>query len=172
MRHTAERLSVGRRGGVIATIVSGGQTGADRSAWDVALELGIAIGGWIPRGRRAEDGLVPERYEGLAETDSASYESRTKRNVRDSDATLIFAFGPPTGGTALTEEVAHQLGKPVLTVDLERCSLEESVAAVRDWLSRTRPRVLNVAGPRLSQEPRIAEATSGVLRQALRGTSS
>ncbi len=41
-------------------IVSGGQTGVDRAALDVALELGLPCGGWCPKGRRAEDGPIPE----------------------------------------------------------------------------------------------------------------
>ena len=85
---------------MIDKIVSGGQTGADRAALDVALELGLSTGGWIPRGRRAEDGAIPERYEELVESDSESYERRTELNVRDSDATVVFSFGPPTGGSA------------------------------------------------------------------------
>jgi Circularly permutated YpsA SLOG family len=43
----------------VERIVSGGQTGADRAALDTARELGIATGGWVPRGRRAEDGAIP-----------------------------------------------------------------------------------------------------------------
>src|SRR4051812_33030942 len=43
-------------------IVSGGQTGVDRAALDVALEHGIDCGGWCPQGRKAEDGPIPDRY--------------------------------------------------------------------------------------------------------------
>jgi hypothetical protein len=81
---------------LIAKIVSGGQTGADRAALDVAIGLGIATGGWVPRGRRAEDGAVPGRYVGMDETESPDYAERTRLNVRDSDATLILAFGRPS----------------------------------------------------------------------------
>ncbi len=70
-------------------IVSGGQTGVDRAAWDVAIELGLPIGGWVPKGRRAEDGVIPERYTGLREAESADPAVRTALNVRDSDATRI-----------------------------------------------------------------------------------
>lgn len=149
-------------------IISGGQTGADRAALDVALELHLATGGWVPRGRRAEDGVVPERYQGLVETDSAAYECRTELNVRDADATVIFAFGPLTGGSARTATLARSLGKPVLVLDLEHRSEDLAIAQLRAWFAQTRPKVLNVAGPRLSAEPRIAEATASVLRQALR----
>ncbi len=153
---------------MIEKIVSGGQTGADRAALDVALELGLSTGGWIPRGRRAEDGAIPERYEELVESDSESYERRTELNVRDSDATVVFSFGPPTGGSALTVRLAHSLGKPLLSLDLERSTADEAIARLRMWLSEARPRVLNVAGPRLSHEPRIAQATAMILRRAIR----
>ena len=64
-------------------IVSGGQTGVDRAALDVAIAIGIEHGGWCPAGRLAEDGSVPSRYE-LRETDSAEYPVRTELNVIDS----------------------------------------------------------------------------------------
>ena len=73
---------------MVDKVVSGGQTGADRAALEVARELGLATGGWVPRGRLAEDGVIPERYEGLRETASEDVACRTKRNVRDADATV------------------------------------------------------------------------------------
>jgi hypothetical protein len=159
---------LGIGGIVIEKIISGGQTGADRAALDVAIGLGIATGGWVPRGRRAEDGPVPHRYEGIVEADSGSYENRTQLNVRDSDATVVFSFGPPSGGTALTATVAQSLGKPLLALDLERLTIDEAIARLRTWLAQAQPRVMNVAGPRLSHEPRIAEVTALILRGAIR----
>ena len=153
---------------MIEKIVSGGQTGADRAGLDVALELGLAIGGWIPRGRRAEAGEVPRRYAGLREAESNSYAERTELNVRDSDATLVLAFGAPTGGSAITVQAAGAQGRPCLVVDLERDSVEEAIARVRHWLAETRPRVLNVAGPRASQQPEILQAAREILLGALR----
>ena len=47
---------------VVSRIVSGGQTGADRAALDVAIALAIPHGGWCPLGRRAEDGPLDQRY--------------------------------------------------------------------------------------------------------------
>ena len=149
-------------------IVSGGQTGVDRAALDTAIELGFDTGGWIPRGRRAEDGGVPERYAGLVETPSASYAQRTEWNVRDSDATLVICFGAPSGGTARTVEFAASLGRPCLLLDLDRGERDERVRTLSRWLAGQRPRVLNVAGPRASAEPRIVEATRQVLGAALR----
>jgi hypothetical protein len=132
-------------------VVSGGQTGVDRAALDVAIALGIAHGGWCPRGRRAEDGVIPERYR-LREHASADYAARTEQNVVDSDATLIVARGEPTGGTALTRDLALRHGKPHLVVDLD---VPQDPAAVRDWIGAHHVRTLNVAGPRESQQPGV-----------------
>ena len=54
-------------------IVSGGQTGVDRAALNVGLALGLPVGGWCPKGRRAEDGVIPDRYP-LMETPEADYD--------------------------------------------------------------------------------------------------
>ena len=54
---------------LIKKIVSGGQTGVDIAALDVALELKITCGGWCPRGRISEVGRIPDKYP-LKETKS------------------------------------------------------------------------------------------------------
>lgn len=156
-----------REGIALEKIVSGGQTGADRAALDVAMTLGLATGGWVPRGRRAEDGRIPARYAGLRETDTEAYEHRTALNVRDSDATLIFSFGEPSGGTALTLKLARSSGKPHLVIDLEAMSVSEAAATLRDWLATHAVRVLNVAGSRASGEPRMVASVTAVLSEAL-----
>src|SRR3954465_11888189 len=96
------------------SIISGGQTGADRAALDFAIAHGLPHGGWCPRGRRAEDGAIPPQYL-LEETTQTHYAQRTRRNIRESDATLIFSIRPVVkGGTRLTMELARHLEKPVL----------------------------------------------------------
>jgi hypothetical protein len=145
------------------TILSGGQTGVDRAALDVALERGLPCGGWCPAGRWAEDGPVPARYP-LRETLSADPAERTEWNVRDADATLVVAGEDGSAGTALTGEVARRLGRPVWRV------AEGAVpdpAAFRGWLDRHRVRVLNVAGPRESESPGVGERTRVLLRALL-----
>jgi hypothetical protein len=130
----------------VVRIVSGGQTGVDRAALDVALTLGIPCGGWVPRGRRAEDGRVPRRYP-MRECASSAYEVRTRLNVRDSDATLVLTRGRPSGGTLLTMHLAGQLTRPCLLVDLDA---PPEPAAIGEWLRTNEVKVLNVAGPRES----------------------
>jgi hypothetical protein len=157
------------------TIVSGGQTGADRAALDFAIEHGMAHGGWCPRGRLAEDGAIAGRYQ-LRETPLRRYAERTEWNVRDSDATVVFTVARTvSGGTSLTLACARRLGKPVLHLS------RDSVTAVRGeadgigmaagmleaFLDENDVRVLNVAGPRATQQPAIGDFVRGVLRRAL-----
>jgi hypothetical protein len=85
---------------MLTKIISGGQTGADRAALDAAIEYGVPHGGWIPKGRRTEDGRLPDRYI-LQETSNIGYPQRTKLNILDSDGTLIFSHGKLTGGICL-----------------------------------------------------------------------
>jgi hypothetical protein len=147
------------------TIVSGGQTGVDRAALDVAISLGLRHGGWCPAGRWAEDGAIPSIYQ-LEETPSSNPEVRTERNVIDSDGTLILARGKLTGGTAYTRACAEECSRPFLVVDLANpCSPEE----VRRWLLKNKIRRLNVAGPRESVAPGIYEEAKGFLQRVLCG---
>jgi hypothetical protein len=144
-------------------ILSGGQTGVDRAALDVAQELGLPRGGWCPHGRRAEDGPIPECYP-LKETASSRYPPRTACNVRDSDGTLVLTHGPPDRGTALTIRLAERYRKPCLVLDLAD---EPDPGEVRGWLAAHGLRVLNIAGPRESSQPGIYRQARVFLRTAL-----
>jgi hypothetical protein len=154
---------------VIRKIISGGQTGADRAAFDAALALGLPIGGWVPKGRKAEDGVIPAHYSNLRETDTDDYESRTRLNVREADATLILSHGPLTGGSQLTESVARTLGKPFLHVNLTPLSIADAVDTIRVWLSDLGGEMLNVAGPRASNDPLIYDKTREIVTRLIRG---
>ena len=141
------------------TIISGGQTGVDRAALDVALQLGIACGGWCPAGRSAEDGRIPDRYP-LAETPAADPAQRTARNVRESDGTLILADMPLAGGTEYSAEVAQRLGKPLLIVPPDAGQAPDVAA----WLANRTIRILNIAGPRESEVPGVYARVANFLR--------
>ena len=154
-----------RRPGHIA-IVSGGQTGVDRAALEAARRAGVEHGGWCPRGRGAEDGIIPPMYP-LRETPDADPAQRTAWNVRDSDATLVLSRGAPRGGTALAVSHATALGRPLLVLDLERQPRAEEVLR---WLRASAAARLNVAGPRESEAPGIhaqALALLGAVLDAL-----
>ena len=165
----------------IIKIVSGGQTGADRGGLDAAIALEIAHGGWCPKGRFAEDGVIPEQYE-LEECGSKSYPRRTELNVKDSDATVIFTLGTPTGGSKKTAEFAEKHGKPCLIVD-SNGARKEAVQTVTKWLRDVTSQVsrepslfpvedsgliLNVAGSRGSKAPDLRDFVQSVMVDALR----
>lgn len=136
---------------MVLKILSGGQTGVDRAALDVALAHDIACGGWCPKGRLAEDGPLAARYP-LVETPLTTSSQRTEFNVRDADATLILCHGPLSGGTLKTAAIAQRLAKPFLVIDLAQ---ETSPDAAAEWATNHRARVLNIAGPRESEAPGI-----------------
>ena len=130
-------------------IVSGGQSGVDRGALDAALALGFACGGWCPAGRLAEDGPIPERYP-VVELAGGDYRARTRRNVQDSDGTLIIAFGAPKGGTLETLRDCRRFGRPHLLVDASAVPFRDAAARALLFVRGNSVRVLNVAGPRES----------------------
>ena len=115
-------------------IISGGQTGADRAALDAALDAKFPCGGWCPRGRRGEDGRIPARFP-LQECLSRNYAVRTRLNVVESDGTLILTRGSLSGGTALTDSIARELGKPCLVIDLVA---EFDAQPVEEWIAENR----------------------------------
>ena len=147
---------------MIERVISGGQTGVDRAALDVALKLGVPCGGWCPRGRRAEDGSLKEIYP-LQETLSSHYTQRTQWNVRDSDGTVVIYKGSLSGGSALTVELAKEQHKPCLLIDLCKGSPPEILL---DWVKRHEIRTLNVAGTRESGSAGICDEACQFLGKA------
>ena len=143
---------------MIEKIVSGGQTGADRAGLDAAIELGIPHGGWIPKGRKTEDGGLPGKYR-LKEMQTGSYEARTEQNVIDSDGTLIVSHGVLNGGSAKTRRFAKKHDRPWMHVDLEKINFFKAAMDVRNWVEENHIRILNIAGSRASKDPEIYGAT-------------
>jgi hypothetical protein len=140
----------------------------DRAALDAALERGVRIGGWIPKGRLAEDGTVPFEYTALREAGTPDYGERTRLNVRDTGATLILSWGEPRGGTQETSDVARELGRPLLLIDLAAADPTAAAARISDWLEALGEVArLNVAGPRASQAPPAYERARDILRVVL-----
>ena len=147
------------------TIISGGQTGVDRAALEWALAHGVPHGGWCPKGRLAEDGVIPPQFQ-LRETDREDYSTRTRQNVLDSDGTVIFsASATLTGGTAETAEFARELGKPLLHL-VTSAGVEDAAMRLQAFFKEHDILVLNVAGPRASQEPQTGLFVQAVLTRA------
>ena len=147
---------------MISKIISGGQTGVDRAALDIAIELGIPHGVWVPNGRKTDAGRLPAKYQ-LREMPTDSYPERTEQNVLDSDGTLIITHGALTGGSDCTRKMAEGHGKPWIHVDANRISIDAAVQLVRAWINGSKIKVLNVAGPRASKDPKIYVATKRLL---------
>jgi hypothetical protein len=140
--------------GLLNKIVSGGQTGADRAALDVAIKFNIPHGGWIAKGRRTESGPLPDFYN-LKEMATRDYPARTRQNILDSDGTVIIARGSLTGGSALTYALAQKICKWVCRINLLEQDIFEAALILYDFIIDQDIRVLNVAGPRAAQDPDI-----------------
>lgn len=144
---------------VLVRIISGGQTGVDRAALEVAKELGIATGGWAPKGWRIDGGTDPS-LEGFGprEHSSSYYPARTAANVCDADATIM--FGDVTSpGCALTVRLCQKYQKPLL--------VNPTAPFLREWLRAHGIKTLNVAGNRLRINPTAARLARQVLLEAL-----
>lgn len=144
---------------MLKKVISGGQTGVDRAGLDAASAAGIPTGGYCPKGRKAEDGTIPEKYL-LQELEAPEYHVRTEKNVVASDGTLILNKGCLSEGTKLTYDYTVSHRKPCLVVQLDVDDGTEP-AQVAGWLRGERIAVLNVAGPRESK------CSSGVYGEAL-----
>jgi len=152
---------------MILKIVSGGQSGADVAALDVALRHGFPHGGWCPQGRRSLDGRIPDRYL-LTETPSANYLQRTQWNVRDSDGTVVFTCeSEPTGGSLRTIDFARKLGRPCLHLARKSCSYDSPALRLQRFIETFGIRILNVAGSRESKAPGIYQWVSSVIDDAI-----
>ena len=137
------------------TIVSGGQTGVDRAAFDVGLAWGLSTCGWVPRGRLDEEGPIDPKYPNLRETETDDVAVRTALNVRDSDGTLMISHGPLLGGSCRAVDSARELARPLCILDLSTQSMIECVDTAEAWIREHRIVRLNVGGPRHSEDPEI-----------------
>lgn len=128
-------------------VISGGQTGVDRGALDAALENNFPCGGWCPQGRQSQDGKIDKKYP-LREIPNGSYEDRTRKNIEDSDGTLIIYEKELTGGTLLTYEIAKSLNKPVFLLRDPAKTKDIDVSEIKSWIVFNHIIIMNVAGPR------------------------
>ena len=133
-------------------IISGGQTGVDRAALDVALKNGIDCGGWCPAGRLDEVGRIPDRYP-LKELEHDGFTERTLQNVRDSDGTVIIYPGKLSGGTEQTVRFCVEQQRPHQLIDAAAIFIEDAAELILDFIRKHEVEILNVAGPRQSEWP-------------------
>lgn len=128
-------------------IISGGQTGADRTGLEEAKKIGLETGGWAPKGWRIDGGNDPSLAEfGLTEHPDSGFASRTRANVRDSDATVWFGkTGSP--GYWCTKNACSAQGKEFF-VNPERLQLTYICHNYE---------ILNIAGNRKRLFPPVVE---------------
>jgi predicted Rossmann-fold nucleotide-binding protein len=137
---------------VVVKIISGGQTGVDRAALDVALKHGIECGGWCPAGRLDEFGRIPDQYP-VQELEAGGFGERTLQNVKDSDGTVIIYPGKLGGGTEQTVRFSIEQRRPHQLIDASKISAEEAAKLIADFLHKHKVGILNVAGPRQREWP-------------------
>jgi hypothetical protein len=150
----------------IKKIVSGGQTGADQAGLDAAIACGVEYGGYIPKGRRTEKGPLSYDYQMIEHT-SKEYPPRTKFNIMISHGTVVFTYGTPNGGSALTFKLAIGMDKPIFHANLLSYTDEEIVKSLGKWCNKLEIRVLNVAGSRASKYPEIYDRVFNIISSIL-----
>ena len=151
---------------MIKKIISGGQTGVDRAALDVAINLGVPHGGWVSKGRLAEDGPIHQKYQ-LEEMLTESYPASTEQNVIDSDGTLIIARGKLTGGTDCTRKMTLKHRKQLLGIDLNSTDHYDAASLIASWIRMQKVNTLNVAGPRASKDSEIYRNVVTILEKTI-----
>jgi hypothetical protein len=133
-------------------IISGGQTGVDRAALDVALKHGIDCGGWCPAGRLDEFGRIPDEYP-LHELEAGGFMDRTSQNVKDSDGTVVIYPGKLYGGTEQTVGFCEELRRPHELIDASKLVTKDAANFITEFVRNNKISILNVAGPRQSEWP-------------------
>jgi len=133
-------------------IISGGQTGVDRAALDIALRHGIECGGWCPAGRLDEFDKIPDHYP-IQELPSGGFTERTLQNVKDSDGTVVVYCDHLGGGTAQTVRFCLELKRPHELIDASKISAESAAKLIDDFVRKNKINILNVVGPRQSEWP-------------------
>ena len=151
---------------MLKKIISGGQTGAERAALDVAINFNIHYSGWLPKGRMAEDGPISDMYH-LHEMPIPSYSKKTEQNALHADANLIISHSPLSGSSSYTKKIAMKHGLPWIHVDLSNVSIFQAAVIVLRWIEKNNIKILNVTGPNASQDPNIYEDVTNILEAVI-----
>lgn len=152
-------------------IVSGGQTGVDRAALDVALKHRIECGGWCPADRLDEFGRIPDRYP-VRELGAGGFTERTLQNVKDSDGTVIIFSTKLAGGTEQTVRFCVELRRPHQLIDGLKVPADQAARLIAEFVHKHEIKILNVAGPRQTEWPEGYDYASHVLDALLSSITS
>lgn len=132
----------------IKKIITGGQSGIDEIGLRFAWDYSIPTGGTapkdykiqLPNGGIANNLLLKDKYR-LKESYSSDYPVRTKANVQEADATILFGNDKSRGALlTINTCVAHK--KPIL--------INPRIELLQDWLKFHGFKIINIAGNRLS----------------------
>ena len=151
---------------MLKKIISGGQLGADQAALDAAIKYNFPHGGWIQKGRKIKNGILPDKYE-LEEMSVAGYKERIEQNVIDSDGTVIFSHGDLTGGADYSMKMTQQHQRPTLHIDLIKTPAVVAASKINSWIIENNIEVLNVAGSRASEDPDIYRNTMYIIQDSI-----
>jgi len=162
---------------MLKKIISGGKPGVELAALDAAIRLNIPHGGWCYRNRKTDGGVLPEHYN-VKEIENPSYFERLEKNVIDSEGTVVLTYGQMVVGSKAVKDVADKCNKPLLNVNLDGHSLDQTVTLIRKWMTEHEIDTIYFTGSKTGRGPgtkiydeviQIIEGVCGVKREKFFG---
>jgi len=132
---------------MLKKIISGGQPGVEIAALDAAIQLDIPHAGWAYKGRKTEDGVLPEQYN-VKGIDNPSYFERLEKNIIDSEGTVILTHGQLSIGLKGVRGLAEKYKKPCLHLELRECTTNHAISSIRKWMDNNEIEVVYFTGPK------------------------
>ena len=147
---------------MLRKIISGGQTGVEQAALDAAIKYNFSHGGWIQKGRKTEDGILPYEYK-LKELNSGAHPNYTEKNVINSDGTLIISHDKLKGGSVLPRRLAKKYNRQFLHINLDETPAFIAASKINNWIIEYDIEILNVTGSRAGKDPKIYEVVKYII---------
>jgi hypothetical protein len=141
---------------MLKKIISGGLPGVELAALDAAIKLDIPHEGWTYKGRKTEDGVLPEQYN-VKGIDNPSYFERLGKNIADSEGTVILTYGQLLMGLKAVRELSKNYKKPCLHVDLKECTLSHAISSIRKWMDNYEIEEIFFTGSKPIAAPNVHE---------------
>jgi hypothetical protein len=148
---------------MIEKIISGGIPGAEQAALDASRKLGIAYGGWIPKGSHESVRTNADKYN-LVEIPTPNQTEILKKNIRESDGTLILSHGTLSSKEEKAAKSTRRYSTPLLHVDLNSTSAFNAASLINDWIIDNDLIILHVTGASEKEDEKIYPATLDILQ--------
>jgi hypothetical protein len=148
---------------MLEKIIACGRPGAEQAALDAAIKLGIAFGGWLPKGGDPKYTPESDKYN-RTELVSVQQVEANKANIRNSDGTLLLSHGVLGFDTHEIENAARRYSTSLLQIDLNQINAFNGAAMINDWIMENRITVLHVSGPSQMEDQNIYQATHDILQ--------